>query len=65
MPKTPMNEFESKASKILFLSLIAVGLKTKKIPTLQNSMNKTYGTYLKTIEKTENAFLESIFDPHA
>ncbi len=40
-PNIPANEFETKDSKILFLSLIAVGFNTRKIPTLQKRMNNT------------------------
>lgn len=64
-PKMPVKEFETKDCKMLFWSLIAVGFKTKKIPTLHNRMNNMYGTYLKIIEKTENIFLASIFGPQA
>ena len=40
-PNIPANEFETKDSKILFLSLIAVGFNTRNIPILQKSINST------------------------
>lgn len=40
-PIMPVKELETIDSKILFLSLIAVGFNTRKIPTLQKRINKT------------------------
>ncbi len=39
-PRSPTKDYEINDSKIAFSSLIAVGFKTKNIPTLHSSMNK-------------------------